>query len=118
MSSQQSDPVLACNITAIPKELRPVHQTNTQRVFASVQEVRELSTGYAWRLPNETDLLQTLAAFLSYERLCCPFFHFTLEIEPDQGPIWLQITGVSDMREFIQSEGWIPPVNSSPSEKL
>lgn len=116
MSSQQSDPVLACNIAAIPKAFRLVHQTNTERVFASVQEVRELSTGYGWRLPNETDLLQTVMAFLSYERLCCPFFHFTLEVEPDQGPMWLQITGASDVREFIRSEGWIRPMNSSPSE--
>jgi hypothetical protein len=74
MASQRSDPVLVCNIIAIPKEFRPVHQANTERVFASAQEIRELSMGYAWRLPNETDLLQTVVAFLSYERLCCPFF--------------------------------------------
>lgn len=114
MSSQQSQPVLACNIAAIPKEVRPIHQANTQRIFTSVQEVRELSTGYAWRLPNETNLLQAMVAFLSYERLCCPFFHFTLEIEPDQGPIWLQITAANDVKEFIQSEGWILPMNNSP----
>ncbi len=86
MTSQQSDPVLACNLQAIPLELRPAHQANAERIFASVQEVRELPTGYALRLPNETELLQTVVAFLSYERLCCPFFHFGLEIEPEQGP--------------------------------
>jgi len=86
MTSQQSDPVLACNLQAIPLELRPAHQANAERIFASVQEVRELPTGYALRLPNETELLQTVVAFLSYERLCCPFCHFGLEIEPEQGP--------------------------------
>lgn len=116
MSSQSSDPVLACNIGAIPKEIRPVHQANTERVFASAQEVQELATGYAWQLPNETDLLQTVVAFLNYERLCCPFFRFTLQIEPDQGPIWLKISGAIDVREFIRSEGWVPAANSSPSE--
>ncbi len=100
MSFQPSDPVLACNMAAISKELRPVHQANTERVFASVQEVRELSTGYALRLANETDLLQTVVAFLSYERLCCPFFHFKLEIEPNQGPVWLHITGVMDVKDL------------------
>jgi hypothetical protein len=111
MTAQQPDPVLACNIHAIPEEDRPVHEANTKRVFASAQEVRELPTGYAWRLPNETDLLQTVVAFISYERLCCPFFHFRLEIEPDQGPVWLHITGVIDVKEFLQSqgEGFIPP---------
>ena len=118
MPSQPSDPVVACNITAIPKEFRPVHQANTERVFASAQEVRELSTGYAWRLPNETDLLQTVVAFLSYERLCCPFFRFTLEIEPDQGPVWLKITGAIDVREFLRSEGLVPAAKGSPSESV
>jgi hypothetical protein len=64
---QPSDPVLACNMAAIP------------------EEVRVLKTGYALRLANETDLLQTVGAFFHYERLCCPFFHFKLEMEPDQG---------------------------------
>ncbi len=103
-------------MAAIPKEVRPVHQANTERVFASVQEVRELSRGYALRLANETDLLQTVVAFLSYERLCCPFFHFKLEIEPNQGPVWLHITGVMDVKDFLQSEGFVPPATRSPSE--
>ena len=108
MTSQQPDTVLACNLQAIPLELRPAHQANVQRIFASVQEVQELSTGYAVRLPNETDLLQTVMAFISYERLCCPFFHFGLEIEPQQGPVWLSISGTTDVKFFIQSEEWFP----------
>ena len=100
---------MACNISAIPKELRPVHQANTERIFASAQEVRELETGYAVQLPNETELLQTVAAFLSYERLCCPFLHFALEIPPEQGPIWLSITSAVDVKSFLQSEGLFPP---------
>ena len=101
MISQPSNLILACNVSAIPKELRPVHQANAERVFARTQEVRALETGYAWRLPNETDLLQNVVAFLRYERLCCPFFHFKLEIEPDQGPMWLHITGAIDVKEFL-----------------
>ncbi len=106
MISQQPDPILACNVQAISPECRPVHQTNMQRVFSSVQEVRELPTGYALRLPNETDLLQATVAFVSYERLCCPFFHFTLDIEPEQGPIWLSLTGTVDVKPFVQSQGF------------
>ncbi|GHO84055.1 hypothetical protein [Dictyobacter formicarum] len=113
MSFQPTEPVFACNIAAIPQELRPVHQANTQRIFANVQEIQELSTGYAWRLPNETEMLQTVATFLRYERLCCPFFHFILEIEPDEGPIWLKISGAEDVKSFIQSEGWVPPTEGS-----
>ena len=108
MPIEQPDPVLACNIEAIPQELRPLHQANTERIFAAIQEVRELPTGYALRLPNETELLQTIIAFISYERLCCPFFRFTLEIEPEQGPIWLSLTGITDIKTFLQGEGFTP----------
>jgi hypothetical protein len=108
MTTENNTPILACIIDAIPREYRPVHQANTQRLMASVLSVQELPTGYAWQLPNETDLLQTVAAFLSYERLCCPFFRFNLEIEPDQGSVWLSITGDRDMKEFLRSEGLMP----------
>lgn len=114
MSFQPSDPVLACNSAAIPKEVRPLHQANTKRLFTSVQEVRELETGYALRLADEADLLQTVVAFLRYERLCCPFFYFKLEMEPDQGPIWLHITGATDVKAFLRSEGFAPPSPLSP----
>ena len=106
MTSQQPDTVLACNLQAIPRELLPAHQANVQRIFTSVQEVQELPTGYALRLPNETDLLQTIMAFITYERLCCPFFHFGLEIEPQQGPIWLRLSGTEDVKFFLQSQEW------------
>jgi len=99
---QQSDAILACNLQAIPPEQRPAHHANVERVFAAVQEMRELPTGYALRLPNETGLLQTVVAFISYERLCCPFFHFELDIEPEQGPIWLRLSGATDVKPFIK----------------
>lgn len=114
MSFQPSDPILACNSTAIPNEVRPLHQANTKHIFTSVQEVRELEMGYALRLADEADLLQTVVAFLRYERLCCPFLHFTLEMEPAQGPLWLHITGVADVKAFLRSEGFAPPVPLSP----
>lgn len=113
MSFQPSDPILVCNIAAIPKEIRPIHQANIERIAVSVQEVRELETGYAFRLAYEIELLQTVVTFLSYERLCCPFFHFQLEFEPNQGPIWLHITGVVDVKAFIQSEGFVLPAPPS-----
>ena len=102
-----TEPVFACRPQAIPDEHRAAHQASTEYVFAAVQEVRELPAGYALRLPNETDLLQTTMSFIGYERLCCPFFHFTLEIAPEQGPVWLHITGAADVKPFIQSEGFL-----------
>jgi hypothetical protein len=118
MPQQSPDPILACNIFAIPKAYRPVHEANTKRIFTSAEELQELPTGYAWRLPNDTTLLETIVAFLRYERLCCPFFRFKLEIEPDQGPLWLQITGAVDVKAFVRSEGFVPSANVPPSDTI
>lgn len=104
MTTPRPDPVLACNAQAIPSQMRPAHAAHIQHLIASVQEVQALPTGYALRLSNETEIVQTIMAFLTYERLCCPFFHFLLDIQPEQGPIWLQVTGAIDLKPFVQSE--------------
>lgn len=107
MTTQQPEPVFACNPQAIPAEMRPRHRQQIERILSAVQQVRELPTGYTLRLPNETDLLQAITAFISYERLCCPFFRFTLEIEPEQGPIWLSLSGESDVKPFLREMGFV-----------
>jgi len=109
-SSQQPAPILACNLQAIPQDFRPLHQASVQHVFASIQEIQELLTGYALRLPNDPDVLQSAVSFISYERLCCPFFRFELAIEPDLGPIWLRLTGNTDVKPFLQ--GILPEQDS------
>ncbi len=118
MTRENAPPVLACIMDALPKAQQPLHQANASRLFASAQEVREMATGYAWRLPNETDLFQTVVSFICYERLCCPFFHFSLEVEPDQEPIWFSITGAVDMKTFLQSEGLVSPTDVPTSKEV
>jgi hypothetical protein len=99
----EHEPVLACNLEAIPQARRAEHEEIAQHVFAAVQEMRELPTGYALRLPNESDMLQKVIAFISDERLCCPFFHFDLDIAANKGPVWLSLTGATDVKPFLQS---------------
>jgi hypothetical protein len=102
MTLQQPEPILVCNLQAIPKEQRAAHEEITQRIFAAIQEIRELPTGYALRLPNESAMLYNIAAYISNERLCCPFFHFVLDVEPEQGEVWLQLTGNVDIKPFMR----------------
>jgi hypothetical protein len=43
-----------------------------------------------------------VAEDLHIERLCCPFVHYTLEIEPNRGPFWLRMTGREGVKEFLR----------------
>jgi hypothetical protein len=36
--------------------------------------------------------------------LCCPFFGFALEMEPEGGAVWLSLTGREGVKPFIIAE--------------
>jgi hypothetical protein len=95
---------LACDFTTMTAEQRERRQVLAQRVHATVQEIRELSDGYAFRFPAEPALCLTVAEFMTLERLCCPFFTFALELECDGGPLWLRLTGREGVKQFLQTE--------------
>ena len=102
MTEKQSP--FACDMTAIAPEQRGAHIAIIKRLFGAVQSTRELSDGYAFKLPNESDILLAASEFVVNERLCCPFFDFVLEIEREGGPIWLSLKGRDGIKPFIMIE--------------
>ncbi len=80
------------------------HIATAKHLFHSVNEVRELPDGYAFLLPNKSDVLPEVAEFSSLEKLCCPFFGFTLEVEPEGRAVWLHLTGREGVNPFIRAE--------------
>ena len=72
------------------------------QLFALAQEVQELPNGFAIRFENEPGRFMVIANFIENERLCCPFFHFGLDVEPNSGPLWLRLTGGMGVKEILQ----------------
>lgn len=101
--AQRESPI-ACDMSAIEPGLRAGHVAAGGRVFRAAEEIRGLADGYAFRLPNDSDVLRDAAEFISLERLCCPFLGFALEVEPGGGPVWLRLTGREGVKEFIREE--------------
>jgi hypothetical protein len=100
-----------CDMTAFTPDERSQHIAAIQSLFGQVQEVRELPDGYAFRLDSGADLVAKAADFIAKERLCCPFFGFKLELEPEGGALWLHLTGREGIKPFILAEigGALPP---------
>lgn len=98
------DGELVCNLAAIPADERQTHQANTQALIASAQQIMELPDGYALQLPDTPNVLMQAAAYIANERLCCPFFHFALEVEPHGGAVWLKLTGSPDVKAFLRAQ--------------
>jgi len=94
---------LACDLTAIPSDVREEHVVSAPQLFAAAQKVQELTDGYAIRFVNDPGRFMLIAKFIENERLCCPFFHFGLEVEPNSGPIWLRLTGAEGVKEILQN---------------
>jgi hypothetical protein len=102
--SQGNASPIACDLTAISANAREGHVLTAKQILGLAEGVRELPDGYAFRLPNETDVLLRTAMYIANERLCCPFFAFGIEIESEGGPLWLTLKGREGVKEFLTAE--------------
>jgi len=103
-TSPEQMSVFVCDMSAIEPHHRKQHVAIAREIFRAVKEIRELPNGYAFRLPNEAPVLLKIAEFIAREKLCCPFFGFSLEVQPTGGPVWLSLTGDDGIKPFIQAE--------------
>lgn len=93
-------PVIACNFGAIDPANRTVHADTAESIFASILDIKELANGYSFRMPLETPMLHKISAWIANERLCCPFFTFTVVVAAE---LWLQLTGTEEVKGYIKS---------------
>ncbi len=98
------DTPFVCNINALSETQRERYMDLIQNLHESRQSIKELSDGYAFRFKAESQLIQDVAEFIVYERLCCPFFNFELAVEADTNRMWFSLRGENGIKEFIRAE--------------
>jgi hypothetical protein len=105
MSEQtiENEVPIACSLTAIGPDELPRHRAVTRELFAAVVERVERDDGYGFRLPPESTTILLAAEFITRERLCCPFYTFTLELEPAGRALWLRIIGEEGAKDVLQA---------------
>jgi hypothetical protein len=94
----------ACNIGALSKEERVRYKELTKKLINSKQAIEEIADGYALRFTADSQSIRDTAEFITYERLCCPFFDFDLSVEKNNGSLWLKIRGREGVKDFIKGE--------------
>ncbi len=99
-----TEPGFYCNMNAINSADRERHNSLMRKLEAARIEIRELPDGYAFRLRNESVSLAELGEWISYESKCCPFFDFEIQLERDNGPLWLKLKGKEGIKPFIRAE--------------
>jgi hypothetical protein len=78
-----------------------MHLAEGRRLLAGALERRELSDGWAMRLPNDDETLLAVARWSVDERRCCSFFTFAIERQPAPGALWLRITGPDGAKQVL-----------------
>jgi hypothetical protein len=92
---------MACELT--PAEIAARRATLLLGLLAQATERTPLPNGFRWRFAASGEFLAAAAETLNMERQCCRFLRFVLAIEPDDGPIWLEITGPEGTAAFLET---------------
>lgn len=68
----------------------------------STQTIK-IAAGYRFEFAPEAETLCLVADMINAERQCCRFLRFALTVEPDAGPIRLEVTGPEGAQEFVEA---------------
>jgi hypothetical protein len=94
----------ACDMSVLQPSQRIEHIENMRELFSSVQKIAEFENGFSFLLTNDSITLSRLLSFVEKERLCCPFFGFIIELEPEGMAVRFKVTGREGVKEFIKAE--------------
>lgn len=61
----------------------------------------ELPDGHTFRFAASGETLALIARAVEAERQCCRFLRFRVTVEPDEGPILVEVTGPEGTRDFL-----------------
>ena len=97
-----SDPLqVACSLS--PEALTARRQGLLRDLVARADSRKVRPSGWRLRFQAEHDILMTIARTVDAERHCCRFLRFEIAIEPDGGPISLDVSGPVGTIEFLSA---------------
>jgi hypothetical protein len=96
-----TDLPIACTLG--PAALEARRQGLLADLVGRANQRLELPDGYRLRFAPSEHTLGAIARMVEAERHCCRFLRFTLTVEPDEGPITVDLTGPPGTREFLSA---------------
>ncbi len=104
LEAKPTSTAFVCNLGVMNRDERARYLALSGKLVSATEERRELDNGYAFRLAAPKITLMEITEWVAFERRCCPFFNLQIEAQPDDGPIWLRMTGASGIKQFLRSE--------------
>ena len=100
-ASEMTELPIACTLS--PAALRARRQGLVSELLRRADEHQEVPEGHRLRFAANEEMLEMIARAVDAERQCCRFLRFRITVEPDGGPIVLELTGPPGTREFISA---------------
>ena len=90
---------IACTLT--PHEMAERASTLLPKLLSRAREFQDLADGVRVRFDATSETLQDITVVIDAERQCCRFLQFQLTVEPDGGPLWLEVSGPPGTKDFL-----------------
>ena len=91
---------IACELTQ--PEIEERRQGLLPALLLHALERTAVAEGFRWRFAPGSDLLAAVVQAIDRERQCCRFLRFQLTVEPDTGPVWLEVTRPQGTAKFLE----------------
>lgn len=99
LNMDRSDLPIVCSLT--PEALEARRQGLLSELLDLAEDRELLPQGMRLRFPAAPATLSAVARAVEAERQCCRFLRFSITVEPDDGPIVLELTGPPGTGEFL-----------------
>lgn len=101
MSDTEEQP-LVCRLSETEKDQR---RPQVEELFVDqLRAYRETDDGFLFEFEASDANYEGIFEFVDAERKCCPFFQFEITVEPDGGPISLEIGGSDRVKRYVEQE--------------
>ena len=92
---------IACTLTA--DALRARQSGLLADLLRRTQSREDTPEGLRLTFAPSHDTIAAITQAVDAERLCCRFLRFTITVEPDGGPVILELTGPPGTGEFLSA---------------
>ena len=94
-----TDLPIACTLT--PDVLRARRAGLWSDLLQRAEGREDIPEGLRLRFAPTGETLATIARAVEAERHCCRFLRFRITVDPDGGPVFLELSGPPGTREFL-----------------
>ncbi len=96
-----AEPPVACTLT--PEALRTRREGLLIDLVRQSKRREDLDSGLPLEFTPSAETIALIARAIGAERHCCRFLRFGMTVEPDGGPVFLEMTGPAGTRDFVSA---------------